>query len=137
MPGVNGLELTGLIRRAPSESYTYVIMLTRLTKRAEYLTAVKAGVDAFLMKPLDGESLLAQVDIAARILGLHAYARRLEAIVTVCSYCRRVQRKGKWIPMEQFVAEEFGAMPSHTFCPECMETRVEPELRKLGITSAV
>jgi len=135
MPGIDGLALTQLIRRAPSDAYTYVIMLTRLTKRADYLTAVRAGVDAFLVKPLDGEMLLAQVDIATRILGLHAYAQKLEAIMVVCSYCKRVRSNGQWMPMEQHVAAEYGALPSHTYCPDCLASEVEPELRRLGIAT--
>jgi two-component system cell cycle response regulator len=79
MPELDGLQLTQLIRRAPIDSYTYIIMLTGKTKRDDFLLGVKAGVDAFLMKPLDGAVLEAQVRIAERILGLQARARKLEA----------------------------------------------------------
>jgi DNA-binding response OmpR family regulator len=81
MPGIDGLQLTQLVRRAARDSYTYVIMLTAKGKREDYLTAVKAGVDAFLSKPLDGAVLEAQVSIAIRIIGLQAHAKKLEAIV--------------------------------------------------------
>jgi DNA-binding response OmpR family regulator len=81
MPEIDGLQLTQLIRRASTESYTYIIMLTGKTKRDDYLAGVKAGVDAFLIKPLDGAILEAQVTIASRILGLEARARKLEAIL--------------------------------------------------------
>lgn len=46
-------------------------------------TGIKAGVDAFLIKLLDGALLEAQVTIATRIVGLQEHARRLEAIITV------------------------------------------------------
>lgn len=135
MPEIDGLQLTQLIRRTPRDSYTYIIMLTGKTKREDYLTGVKAGVDAFLMKPLDGAMLEAQVNIATRILGLQAHAKRLEAIMTVCSYCKKVKNKGAWVPMESYVATEFKTLPSHTFCPDCFAERVEPEMKTLGIST--
>ncbi|HEX7937592.1 MAG TPA: hypothetical protein VF483_01300, partial [Gemmatimonadaceae bacterium] len=104
-------------------------------KRDDYLMGVKAGVDAFLMKPLDGAMLEAQVNIATRILGLQAHAKRMEAIMTVCSYCHKVKNKGAWVPMEQYVAQEFSTLPSHTFCPDCFAREVEPQMKELGIST--
>ena len=135
MPEMDGLQLTQLIRRTPRETYTYVIMLTGKTKREDYLLGVKAGVDAFLIKPLDGAVLEAQVSIATRILGLQAHAKRLEAIMTVCSYCKKVRNKAAWMPMEEYVAVELKTLPSHTFCPDCFKEKVEPQMRELGIST--
>ena len=135
MPGQDGIELTRLIRRLPQQGYSYVIMLTAHTEREHYLVAVSAGVDAFLVKPLDGAILEAQVRIAERILGREAHTKRLEAIMTMCSLCKRVARAGKWIPMEKYVAEALGTVPARTYCDDCMTQRVEPELARLGITT--
>jgi sigma-B regulation protein RsbU (phosphoserine phosphatase) len=133
MPEIDGLQLTQLIRRLPRESYTYIIMLTGMTKRDDFLTGVKAGVDAFLVKPLDGAVLEAQVGIATRILGLQSHARKLENLMTVCSYCKRVKNEGAWMPMEAYIATKFRTLPSHTFCPDCFRVTVEPQMRELGI----
>src|SRR5688500_8205780 len=65
MPGIDGLQLTALIRKTPRDAYTYVIMLTGKSKREDFLKAIEAGVDAFLPKPLDGIMLEAQVYIAS------------------------------------------------------------------------
>lgn len=135
MPGLDGLQLTQLVRRLPRGSYTYVIMLTGRGSREDYLTSVKAGVDAFIVKPVDGAVLEAQVSIAARILGLEAHAKRLEAIMTVCAYCKKVRDKADWMPMEEYVADKFKALPSHTYCPTCFKERVEPQMRELGIST--
>lgn len=135
MPGMDGLQLTQMIRRTPRDTYTYVIMLTGKVKREDYLASVKAGVDAFLTKPLDGAMLEAQISIASRILGLEAHAKKLENIMTVCSYCKRVKDKGHWVGMEQYVADEFKTLPSHTFCPSCFKERVEPEMHELGLST--
>jgi DNA-binding response OmpR family regulator len=77
MPDMNGIVLIQQLRAAPRESYTYVIMLTGHNKREDYLTGVRAGVDAFLVKPLDGALLEAQLTIAARIVGLQVHTMRL------------------------------------------------------------
>jgi DNA-binding response OmpR family regulator len=135
MPGLDGLQLTQMVRRAQRDMYTYVIMLTGKGKREEYLTGVKAGVDAFLVKPLDGAILEAQITIGTRILGLQAHAARLEAIMTVCSYCKKVKDKGAWVQMESYVATTFKTMPSHGFCPSCFREKVEPEMKALGIST--
>jgi DNA-binding response OmpR family regulator len=134
MPGLDGLQLTQLVRRAPRDSYTYVIMLTGRSKREDYLAGVHAGVDAFLVKPLDGAMLEAQITIATRILGLEAHTKRLEAIMTVCSYCKKVKDDGEWIDMEVYVARRFKTLPSHAYCPTCFADKVEPELKQLGAT---
>jgi DNA-binding response OmpR family regulator len=135
MPGMDGIVLTQSLRAAPRESYTYVIMLTGHTKREDYLTGVRAGVDAFLVKPLDGAMLEAQVTIAARIAGLQDHAKRLESIMTVCSYCKKVHSHEQWVPMEQYVKQEFKTLPSHSFCPTCFHEKVEPEMKQLGLST--
>ena len=135
MPDMDGIQLTQAVRNVPGETYTYVIMLTGKATREDYLTAVKAGVDAFLVKPLDGAMLEAQMSIAARIVGLQNHAKKLEAIMTVCSYCKRVRTHDEWVNMEEYVADEFKALPSHTFCPSCFKEKVEPEMKTLGLST--
>jgi DNA-binding response OmpR family regulator len=135
MPEMDGLELTEHLRKTPRESYTYVIMLTGHGSREDYLRGVKAGVDAFLVKPLDGAMLEAQLNIATRIVGLQNHAKRLESIMTVCSYCKRVRNATEWVDMEQYVAKELKTAPSHTFCPTCFHDKVEPEMKALGLST--
>lgn len=135
MPDMNGIMLIQQLRATPRESYTYAIMLTGHNKREDYLTGVRAGVDAFLVKPLDGALLEAQLTIAARIVGLQDHTKRLESIMTVCSYCKKVHSHEKWVPMEQYVNQEFKTLPSHTFCPTCFHEKVEPEMRQLGLST--
>ncbi len=135
MPGIDGLQLTALIRKTPRASYTYVIMLTGKSKREDFLKAIQAGVDAFLPKPLDGIMLEAQVNIASRILGLQAHAKKLESMMTVCAHCKRVRDKGSWIGLDQYVSENLKVKQSHGYCPTCFEEKVAPEMRELGIST--
>lgn len=133
MPGIDGLQLTTLIRKTPRDAYTYVVMLTGKNKREDFLKAIQAGVDAFLPKPLDGIFLEAQVNIAARILGLQAHTQRLESMMTVCAHCKRVKDKGAWVGLDKYVSDNFKVKQSHGYCPSCFEEKVAPEMRELGI----
>jgi phosphoserine phosphatase RsbU/P len=135
MPEMDGIELTQALRKMPSDSYTYVIILTGHGTREHYLTGVRAGADAFLIKPMDGALLEAQLNIAARILGQQEHTKRLESIMTVCSYCKRVHTEKDWVGMEQYIAKEFKTLPSHTYCPDCFAQKVKPEMDKLGIST--
>jgi sigma-B regulation protein RsbU (phosphoserine phosphatase) len=135
MPGLDGIQLTSLIRKTPRQSYTYVIMLTGKSKREDFLKAIHAGVDAFLPKPLDGILLEAQVNIAARILGLQAHAQRLESMMTVCSHCKRVRDHGKWVGLDEYVSTNLKVRQSHGYCPSCFDEKVAPEMRALGIST--
>ena len=135
MPGIDGLQLTALIRKTPREAYTYVVMLTGKSKRDDYLKAIQAGVDAFLPKPLDGIFLEAQVNIASRILGLQAHTRQLESMMTVCAHCKRVKDKGAWVGLDEYVSRNFKVKQSHGYCPSCFEEKVAPEMRELGIST--
>lgn len=135
MPEMDGIELTEHVRRLPRRSYTYIIMLTSHGSREHYLTGVRAGVDAFLVKPLDATLLEAQLHIGARVVGWQEHTRRLESIVTVCSYCKRVRDDGEWVNMERYIATEYQALPSHTFCPSCFHEKVEPEMKALGLST--
>jgi sigma-B regulation protein RsbU (phosphoserine phosphatase) len=135
MPYLDGLELTDLIRKARRETYTYVIMLTGMSKREDYLRGLSAGADAFLVKPLDGVLLEAQVAIAERIVGREKHTAQLEAIITVCSHCKRVKDDVEWITVEEYMHRRFNRKPSHGYCPDCFETKVAPEMRALGIST--
>lgn len=120
MPGIDGLQLTALIRKTPREAYTYVIMLTSRNKREDFLKAIQAGVDAFLAKPLDGIFLEAQVNIASRILGLQAHARLLESMMTMCANCKRVKDKEQWVDLDAYVSAKFRTKQPHGYCPTCL-----------------
>lgn len=135
MPQMDGIELTRTLRKAPRDSYTYVIMLTGHGLREDYLAGVGAGVDAFMVKPVDTALLEGQLSIATRIVGLQDHASRLESIMTVCSYCKRVRDEKEWMNMESYIAREFKTLPSHTFCPTCFEEKVEPQMRELGLST--
>jgi len=73
--------------------------------------------------------------VAERIVGLQEHVRRLESIMAVCSYCKSVRGDGdEWMDMERYAARHLHALPSHTVCPRCFQTRVKPSWSAWGYT---
>lgn len=46
--------------------------------------------------------------------------RDLEAFLRVCSWCRRIDFKGEWLPLEQFMEQGFDTPTTHGICPDCL-----------------
>jgi two-component system, cell cycle response regulator len=70
MPDVDGLELCRRIRSSKHIKYTYIILLTALIGKRQYLEGMQAGADDFMTKPFDADELKARLGVATRILSL-------------------------------------------------------------------
>jgi hypothetical protein len=47
--------------------------------------------------------------------------RHLESFMRVCAWCRRIDCKGEWMPLEEFMRQSFDTPTTHGICPECLE----------------
>lgn len=83
MPEIDGLELCRLIRSQLNKAYTYFVLLTAKSQREARIEALAAGVDDFLVKPLDREELQARLVAAKRILDMQDELRRHTAKLSV------------------------------------------------------
>jgi CheY-like chemotaxis protein len=108
MPDLDGLEFCRRIRADPRTDYTYIILLTSRTGKADYLEAMSAGADDFLTKPFQKDSLAARVRVAERILGLHASLRRANADLE-----RRVHERTAELETALQAKDEFLSRASH------------------------
>lgn len=128
MPEMEGLELCRKIRGRAGE-YTYFIMLTAKSGRAEYLEAMDGGVDDFLAKPLDAVDLQCRLRVAERILGLRREVQQLEGLLPICSYCKRIRDEmDNWTSIETYIEQRSRAEFSHGICPDCYQKHIEPVL---------
>ncbi len=147
MPQLSGIELCRALRAAEArrlaggrgQSYTYVLLLTALDARSDYLEGMNAGADDFLTKPFDPEQLAARLRVAERIIGLLNEMRQLSGLLPICAYCKRI-REGdvsasseprSWVPIEQYVASRSEASFSHGVCPSCYAEHLKPQLDAL------
>jgi two-component system, cell cycle response regulator len=70
MPDSDGLELCRRIRAANVGKYTYIILLTALIGKKDYLEGMEAGADDFVTKPFDPDELKARLRVAERIVAI-------------------------------------------------------------------
>jgi DNA-binding response OmpR family regulator len=68
MPDVDGLELVRRIRAHKQPKYTYIILVTALIGKKDYLDGMEAGADDFVTKPFDADELKARLRVAERII---------------------------------------------------------------------
>ncbi len=76
MPRMDGLELIRCIRGSGQSGYTYLIMLTGRSEKADLVSGMEAGADDFLAKPFDRNELRVRLSAGERIIRLE---RRLAA----------------------------------------------------------
>lgn len=124
MPELTGIDLCQRIR-AQSARYVYFILLTnRAPTRLNRETALQAGVDDFLVKPINPDELAMRLQVARRLIGFAEQAGRIERPLPSCRRCRRVaSAEGEWCAMEALVPEGEPVAFSYTLCPECAEER--------------
>ncbi len=72
MPGMNGVDFCKTIRASESGKYTYFILLTSKSDKAEIALGLEAGADDFLTKPVDGHELRARIRAGERILDMQS-----------------------------------------------------------------
>jgi two-component system cell cycle response regulator len=76
LPGLDGIELCKKIRTLGANgTYIYTVMLTAKDKKQDLLTAMAAGADDYLAKPVDPSELKARILVAKRILELQQSLR--------------------------------------------------------------
>jgi CheY-like chemotaxis protein len=131
MPELDGLDLCRRIREARQDRYTYYILLTGRSGKDSYLTAMDAGIDDFITKPVDADELKARLRVAERILGLRERIDALEGLLPICSYCKRIRDdKQTWNALEGYIEQRSGAEFSHGVCPDCYRKHLEPGLER-------
>lgn len=136
MPGIDGLGLCQKVRARPETDYTYFMLLTAKAGKDNHRTAMDAGVDDFLTKPLDRDELFIRLRVAARILDFTTQIRQLKSILPICMYCKKIrQDRNYWQQIEEYVHSHTGADFSHGICPECYESRVKPQIAALRARS--
>jgi sigma-B regulation protein RsbU (phosphoserine phosphatase) len=133
MPRVDGLEFCRRLRAQPTDEYVYFILLTGNNATVDNRRmAAEAGVDDFLTKPIDMSALWMRLRVAERILKYTTQVNRLEQLMPMCSYCKKIRDdRNYWQRLESYINEKTGSEISHSVCPECYESVVVPELARL------
>ncbi len=76
MPGMTGVEFCREFRAKAGANYTYFILLTSKSDKAEIALGLEAGADDFLTKPVDSHELRARIRAGERILDMQTRLTR-------------------------------------------------------------
>jgi DNA-binding response OmpR family regulator len=135
MPALDGLGLCRRIRQDPTTAHMYLILLTSRDSRADVVTGLESGADDYLVKPFDPEELRARLHVGVRVLALQerladrvaeletavSTVKRLEGLIPICSYCKRIRSDSNdWEQLESYISEHTDAHFSHGICPPCL-----------------
>jgi putative two-component system response regulator len=72
MPKMTGVDLCRQIRKRPSSSYTYIILLTSQVGTKNVVEGLEAGADDFITKPFQPEELHVRLRAGERLLSLES-----------------------------------------------------------------
>jgi len=50
-----------------------------------------------------------------------AHMKYLEEFMKICAWCRRIEHKGRWMPLEEFFEQGFDTPTSHGICRDCLD----------------
>ena len=123
MPELDGIEFCRALRNDHPENFVYFILVTANSATgADYDRAALAGVDDFLVKPLESGEIARRLRVAERILQYTTQIRRLTDLIPICMYCKKIRTDGDyWQSIENFIHEHTGSDFSHGICPECYD----------------
>ncbi len=146
MPGLDGPDICRKLRQTEQNIHPYLVLLTSKEGSQSIVEGLKAGADDYVTKPFDAAVLRARVDVGLRVLRLQqklsdrvtelevalANVKRLQGLLPICSYCKRIRDDGNyWKQVDTYLAENTDAKLSHGFCPDCFEVHVRPQIDAL------
>lgn len=146
MPGLDGLEVCRRLRALSVDTPPYLILLTSRGASTDVVTGLQAGADDYVTKPPNAEELLARVNVGARVAQLQQTladrvrslqdalrnVKQLQGLLPICSYCKRVRDdKNYWQQVESYIGQHSDVRFSHSYCPDCFDHHVRPQLDSL------
>ena len=146
MPGLDGPEVCRRLRMLDTRTPTYAILLTSRDAAADVVAGLHAGADDYVTKPPNEDELLARVNVGARVVALQqqladrvrsledalANVKQLQGLLPICAYCKRIRDdQNYWQQVESYISVHSGVQFSHSYCPDCFEKYVKPQLDEL------
>ena len=135
MPEINGLELCRKVRESVGAYIYFILVSSQPITIENRQKALAAGVDDFLVKPVDLEELGMRLHVAERIIRMTVQINQLESFIPICGYCKKIRDDKKyWQDIESYFSEKRGPKFSHGICPDCYTSVMVPQFEKLGIS---
>lgn len=146
MPGLQGPDVVERIRRKQTQTPTYIILLTSRDSSADIVRGLRAGADDYVCKPANEDELIARVNVGARFVQLQAAladrvrsleealanVKALQTLLPMCAYCKSIRNdQNYWEKVETYFTQHSGVSFTHSYCPNCYDRYVRPELEAL------
>ena len=146
MPGLAGPEVVQRIRAQDEQAPIYIILLTSRDSSADIVTGLKAGANDYVTKPANEDELVARVNVGARVIELQialaervrsleealANVKALQTLLPMCAYCKAIRNdQNYWEKVETYFHDHSGVSFSHSYCPNCYDRFVKPQLDAL------
>jgi CheY-like chemotaxis protein len=146
MPGLQGPDVVRRLRKKEVQTPTYVILLTSRDSSADIVQGLRAGADDYVTKPANEDELIARVSVGARVVELQAAlgervrsleealanVKALQTLLPMCAYCKSIRNdQNYWEKVETYFTQHSNVSFTHSYCPNCYERFVRPELEAL------
>src|SRR5512139_2855608 len=150
MPVMDGIEMSRRIKTL--EGSSKIILTTAHSDASVLLNSIDAGIDKYILKPVDVEILFSALESCAETIMLERKIqeqarekdeliarlqdaldniKRLSGLLPICSSCKKIRDdKGYWNQIEKYIAEHSEAEFSHGICPECVK-KLYPQYKHL------
>ena len=136
MPGMSGYEVCEHLKARPATRDIPIIFLTIMEGDIDEAKGFAAGVNDYIIKPVNRLRLRARVrnqlliqahqrELARKNAALQEaleHLKVLKGILPICSYCKQIRNdKGYWQQVEEYVSSHSAAEFSHSICPACLK----------------
>ncbi len=140
MPVMDGIEMSRRIKSL--EGNSKIIITTAHSDATILLNSIDAGIDKYILKPVEVEILFSALENCAETIILERKIqeqarekdeliaklqdaleniKRLSGLLPICSSCKKIRDdKGYWNQIERYIAEHSEVQFSHGICPECV-----------------
>jgi len=144
MPGLDGAELCRRIRSLETPFAPYLILLTAKSEKEDVVAGLEAGADDYITKPFSRQELRARIEVGLRIGELQkslaarigelenalSRVKQLQGLLPICSYCKKIRSDHDyWEQVDTYITKHSEVLFSHSICPACYESVVEPQLK--------
>jgi sigma-B regulation protein RsbU (phosphoserine phosphatase) len=151
MPILTGIHVCRVARKYANANLFFMILVTVRDNVADVVTGLQAGANDYVTKPFDNAELLARVSIGVRMVELQqalalrvreleiavAQVKELKGLLPICGYCKKIRDDSHyWKDVEDYVSDHTDATFSHGVCPGCFDSKVRPQMERLGLSDS-
>jgi phosphoserine phosphatase RsbU/P len=144
MPGLDGAEVCRRIRTVKTAFAPYLILLTAKSEKGDVVAGLEAGADDYITKPFNRQELRARLEVGLRIGELQknlaarideletalSRVKQLQGLLPICSYCKKIRSDHDyWEQVDTYITKHSEVAFSHSICPACYDSVVEPQLK--------